>query len=151
MQGRGSGPCSILKGKLPAKRARDPNGVEDGTLLVIKFSTASSSCTVRCKEEDDRRCYISLWCKIKSCYNCFVDLVTWMFLLLLRHTLLMFWCRRVDKRERKETRNEIIKYLIFTVAHAWGNAIDCNRRKTVDIHVVNCLNIFYIHKKNVIC
>ena len=29
------------------------------------------------------------------------------------------------------------------IGHACDNAVDCYRRKTVEIYVVNCINIFY--------
>ena len=55
-------------------RARGPSGAEVAALLVSNFSTISSSCAVYCKEEADRGGYISLWCKITSCYKFFVRL-----------------------------------------------------------------------------
>ena len=75
---RDSGPHGLTTGQLPEKRTRRPSGAKVGTLLVSKFSRASSSYVV---------------CAMLS------NLCVFIFL---RHSLLMFLHRKVYKRERSK-------------------------------------------------
>ena len=71
------------------KRARGPCGAGDDTLLASVCSTKPSRHAVRCKEEDDRGCHVSLCCKFVQSYSYFVRLGKLHAMLFLHYILLM--------------------------------------------------------------